>query len=358
MAQDYSRNSLETHIGRLSQVGGISPFVHAEGKARGTSTVRVRTATGLEFWVVPDRGIDVYEASYKGRSLCWHSPTGMVHPSYFSSHGLEWLASFFGGLLTTCGLSHNGAPSEDQGESLGLHGPISNTPAENIRWSEEWSGDDCNFVITGKVRETSVFGHNLLLIRTISSSLHSSSFVIEDSIENQGIKESPLMFLYHFNFGYPLLNANSQIHAPAIKTTPATPIAAETLDQWDRFNAPVAGQQERVYYHDMQPDGDGRATVVLVSDRTNPDFGISLTYDTANFPRFAEWKMTGENHYVLGLEPANCLTLGRAKERERGTLQTLAPGERRDYRTELRILDGATQVADAIQATNVAQLQR
>jgi hypothetical protein len=166
------------------------------------------------------------------------------------------------------------------------------------------------------------------------------------------------MFLYHFNFGYPLLTANSQIHAPAIKTTPATPLAAETLDQWNLFNAPVAGQQERVYYHDLEPDAEGRVTVVLVSDRTNPNFGISLTYDTANMPRFAEWKMTGENHYVLGLEPANCWTLGRAKERERGTLQTLAPGERRNYRTELRILDGPAQIAEAIQTTTTAQLQR
>ena len=358
MAQDNTRNSLETHIGRLSQVGGISRFVHAEGKGNGTSTLRVRTATGLEFWVVPDRGMDIYEASYKGRSLCWQSPTGMVHPSYYSSQGIEWLASFFGGLLTTCGLSHNGAPCEDQGESLGLHGPISNTPSENIRWSEEWSGDDCDFVITGKVRETSVFGHNLVLERSISTSLHSSSILIEDSIENQGIKESPLMFLYHFNFGYPLLTDNSQIHAPAIKTTPATPIAAETLDQWGLFNAPVPGQQERVYYHEMEPDSDGRVTVVLVSDRAKPDFGISLTYHTANMPRFAEWKMTGENHYVLGLEPANCWTQGRSKERERGTLQALAPGERRDYRTELRILDGLAKVAEAIQTTAVTQLQR
>jgi Domain of unknown function (DUF4432) len=358
MAQDNSRNSLLTHIGRLSQVGGISPFVHAEGKAKGTSTLRVRTATGLEFWVVPDRGMDIYEASYKGQSLCWHSPTGVVHPSYYSNRGLEWLNSFFGGLLTTCGLSTAGAPSEDGGESLGLHGPISNTPAENMSWSEDWHGDDCVFAISGKVRETSVFGPNLLLERTISTSLRSSSLVINDSIESQGIKESPLMFLYHFNFGFPLLTERSQIHAPSEEVMPVDAVSAATLDQWSFFNAPVADQQERVYYHRMATDSQGRVTVVLVSDRTNPSFGVSLTYDAATLPRFAEWKMTGENHFVLGLEPANCATLGRAKERERGTLQTIAPGERREYRTELRILDGATQVADAIQTVSSIQLAR
>jgi Domain of unknown function (DUF4432) len=357
MDQDNSRKSLETHIGRLSQVGGISPFVHAEGKAKGTSTLRVRTATGLELWVVPDRGMDIYEASYKGQSLCWHSPTGMIHPSYYSNRGLEWLKSFAGGLLTTCGLSTAGAPSED-GESLGLHGPIANTPAENVSWSEDWHGDDCVFAISGKVREVSVFGHNLLLERTISTSLRSSSLIINDSIENQGIKESPLMFLYHFNFGFPLLTARSQIHAPSVEVTPVDALSAATLDQWSCFESPVEGQQERVYYHKMAADSQGRVTVVLVRDRTNPNFGISLTYDADTLPQFGEWKMTGENHFVLGLEPANCATLGRAKERERGTLQTLAPGERLEYRTELRILDGSTQVADAIQTVSAIQLAR
>ena len=93
-----SRASLLAHIGRLSQLGGISHFLHADGKAKGTSTLRVRTARGLEFWIVPDRGMDVYEASFQGRSLCWHSPTGMVHPSFYSNQGTEWLKTFAGGL--------------------------------------------------------------------------------------------------------------------------------------------------------------------------------------------------------------------------------------------------------------------
>src|SRR5947209_18488405 len=83
-----------THTGRLSQVGGVTAFVHDAGKAKGTSTLRVRTAQGLEFWVVPDRGMDIFEASFRGRSLVWHSPTGMVHPSYATHRGLDWLDSF------------------------------------------------------------------------------------------------------------------------------------------------------------------------------------------------------------------------------------------------------------------------
>lgn len=349
MAQDNTRNSLENHIGRLSQVGGISPFVHAEGKAKGTSTLRVRTAMGLEFWVVPDRGIDIYEASYKGQSLCWHSPTGVVHPSYYSNRGLEWLNSFAGGLVCTCGLTTAGAPSDDGGEKLGLHGPISNTPAENVNWSESWEGDDCVLTVSGKVRETSVFGPNLLLERTISTSLKSSSVLIYDVVENEGFKESPLMVLYHLNFGFPLLTERTRIYGPSQAIEPATEVAARTVDDWASFNAPQQNTTERVYFHRMLPDATGKVTVVLVSDNENPEFGVALSYDSRALPEFNQWKMTGTNHFVLGLEPANCRTLGREAERQRGTLQMIAPGERREFWLELKVLEGKQQVAEAIQ---------
>ncbi|MBI3963166.1 MAG: DUF4432 family protein [Deinococcus sp.] len=47
--------------------------------------------------------------------------------------------------------------------------------------------------------------------------------------------------------------------------------------------------------------------------------------------------MMGQGDDVLGLEPANCYVEGRAKERERGTLQFLEPGEHRDFRLRMRV---------------------
>jgi Domain of unknown function (DUF4432) len=60
--------------------------------------------------------------------------------------------------------------------------------------------------------------------------------------------------------------------------------------------------------------------------------------------------MTGANHFVLGLEPANCRTLGRKAERDRGTLQMLSPGERREFRLELSVLDGVDEIANAVRS--------
>ncbi len=343
------KKHLLDRIGRLSQVGGITPFTHAEGKAKGVSTLRVRTAAGLELWVVPDRGMDVFEASFRGQSLCWHSPTGMVHPAFFSSRGLEWLKAFAGGMLTTCGISTVGSPSVDQGESLGLHGPIANTPAEQVAWSEKWVGDDCLFTVSGSVREAWVHGPNLVLERTISTSLHSASFALHDVVVNHGSKDSPLMILYHFNFGFPLLTERSKIFARSASQEAATPFAAATGADWDRFGAPERGIEERVYFHRMETDESGWVSVVLVSDVERSNYGVRLRYEASTLPEFVEWKMNAPNHFVLGLEPGNCRSLGRAAERARGTLQTLAPGEQREFRVEVTVLDGADQVREALQ---------
>lgn len=342
------REYLLERTGSLSQLGGISAFLHADGRAKGVSTLRVRTARGLEFWIVPDRGLDIFECSWRGKSLCWHSPVGMVHPAYYSNRGTEWLRTFAGGLLSTCGLTTAGAPSVDDGESLGLHGSAANTPAEAVQWSEHWTEEDCEFTVSGCVREVSVLGHHLVLNRKITTSLQSNRIMIQDVVENRGIRESPLMLLYHFNFGYPLLTGNSRLFAPSRHVEPATELAAQSIAQWHRFEDPVFGIGERVYFHDMEAQSDGMVTAVLVSDQNMGDFGVCLRYSKATLPEFVQWKMSGANHYVLGLEPANCRSLGRAAERARGTLKSLSPGMQCEFRMELQVLEGAEEVAAAL----------
>jgi hypothetical protein len=295
--------------------------------------------------------MDIFEASFRQNSLVWHSPTGIVHPAYFSDKGLDWLNSFAGGLVCTCGLSTAGAPSNDLGEELGLHGSISNTPAEQVSWSETWDGDDCLLRVSGSVREASVHGSNLVLHRTVTTSLLSTGLTVTDSIENVGIRESPLMVLYHINFGFPLLTGESEIHAPSQDPEPANEHSAKTEKYWQLLEPPQLGMSERVYFHSMEPDKNGKVTVVLVSDRRDPSFAISLTYDAKALPEFVEWKMTCTNHFVLGLEPGNCRSTGRKAERARDALKTLAPGERSEFELQFCVLEGREQVERAIAAT-------
>jgi hypothetical protein len=352
--RQWTRKELLDRVGSLSQLGGITRFEYADGKAKGVTAIRVRSAAGLEFSVLPERGMDIVEASYLGKSLSWHSPIGVTHPAYYDPRDIQWIKTFPGGLVCTCGLTTAGPPCEDAGEVTGLHGPVSNLPADHVSFSEQWIGDDCNLVIQGEVRETRVHGPNLLLQRTISTSLASKTIVLSDKVENQGFSDSPLMLIYHLNFGFPLLTEKSRIYAPSEAVEPRSEFAAPTMKDWATFDAPMRGIGERVYYHKMRATSDGHVSVVLVSDDGKRDFGILVRYAKANLPEFIQWKMTGVNHFVLGLEPSNCRVGGRLAERQAGTLTTLAPGEKREFSVELSVLDGKHEVEQAIAASSIS----
>jgi hypothetical protein len=346
--REWSRAELMQRVGALSQLGGISHFEYCDGKAKGVTALRVRTAAGLDFSVLPEKGMDIVEAAYKGMSLSWHSPAGVVHPAYYDCRDIQWLKTFPGGLVGTCGSTTAGSPSDDQGEQLGLHGAIANTPAEHVQWSEEWNDDELLLTVSGKVREARVFGPNLVMNRTVRTSLASRSIQLLDRFVNEGYAEVPLMQVYHLNFGFPLLTERSRIYAPSKKVTPRTEIAGQFIDSWSRFEAPTAGVAERVYYHEMLPNQNGNVLVVLVGDDSTRDFGVLLEYRAATLPRFIQWKMPGATHYALGLEPANCKVEGRSAERQAGSLQMLPPNASREFALEIRVLDGQQEVAQAI----------
>jgi hypothetical protein len=92
--------SLLKCVGKLSQLGGISHFTHADGnmqmERREDFLLRIRTARGLELWVLPDKGMDICEASYRGSSLSWHSakrhrPSVLLQqPRYGVAQNLRW----------------------------------------------------------------------------------------------------------------------------------------------------------------------------------------------------------------------------------------------------------------------------
>ena len=194
--------------------------------------------------------------------------------------------------------------------------------------------------VEGKVRETRVFGENLLLHRRIWSKLDAAAFWIEDRVENLGFSPSPHMFLQHINLGFPLVDATTHLELPLHTTQPRDEEARRGLETCCEFEAPVPGYQEQVFYHDLQPDEAGQVQVRLV----NPAFGggqglgVSLKYAKADYPIFVEWKMMGEGLYVVGLEPANCHVGGRCQERQMGTLPILAPQEKRTYRLEVQLI--------------------
>jgi len=344
----YTKDELLERIGDISQIAGARHLRLAGGVEDGVEAVEFRTGSGFMFYAIPGRGLDITIAEHNGRSLSWRSAAGEVTSALYEEPGLNWLRSFPGGLVTTCGLTYAGAPCEDAGEKLGLHGRFSNTPASNVWVDGEWEGDEYRMWAQGKVRESRLFGENLLLTRKVSAILGQNKFWISDTVVNEGPRRVPHMILYHINGGFPVVDAGSLLISPTRCATPRDADAEVDKEHYYKMDPPTTGFKERCYYHDMAPDKDGFVYAGLVNKNMaeGGQFGFYVKYNIHELPIFTQWKMNGTREYVVGMEPANCHVEGRAKERERGTLQFLKPGEVRKYDLELGVLSGADDVAE------------
>lgn len=334
----FSKEELFKKVGDISQIGGVKPYELSDGNQRGVKAVDFKTGTGFNFTVLSDRGMDISSADYNGIPLCWRSATGEVAPQYFDPKGTGWLKSFYGGLVHTCGLIYLGAPCNDKGQSLGLHGRISNIPAQNVYADTEWHDDEYRMWVQGRVRETAVFGENLLLSRKVMAGLGENHLHIHDIVENCGFEKTEFMILYHINLGFPILDENSRLILPTKRVTPRDDEAKKGLKQYNKFTLPQHDFGEQVFYHETVPDKKGNVTVALINKKlNNHGLGIYITYSKNELPNLIQWKMLKEGMYVLGIEPANCLVEGRDKERKRGTLQFLKPGEKKEFRLKIGV---------------------
>lgn len=341
----FTAKELHKRVGDISQIGGIRPILLNEGPGRGVAAAEFDTGIGFRFTVLLDRGMDISSASWQGRSLCWRSPTGECAPACFEPEGFEWLRIFFGGLLTTCGPTYFGAPCQDEGENLGLHGRWTTMAASKIQYDEHWAGDDYLMSVTGHMREARVFGWNLHIVRKIWTKLGERRLFIEDTLTNHADKPTPLMLLYHCNIGWPFLDENSRLLTPIRgQVEPVDEFAAQGLKDFSSFHAPVPGIRERCYYHPVIPDKAGHCRAALMNPRLDGGAGVYLRYPYKALPTFTEWKMMGAGTYVVGLEPGSCRLESRDQARAHKRLQMLAPGASKKFQLELGVLAGSAEL--------------
>jgi hypothetical protein len=353
--RSWTQKELARYAGNLDQIGGVRLGELADGNSRGVRTAEFETGSGLSFTVLLDRGMDISTCRFRGAALAWAGNPGPVHPAYFEREGLGWLRTFHGGLVAGCGMTYAGAPTVDEGVALGLHGRLSHLPATNVWADGSWRGDEYEMWVRGKMRETVVFGENLSLTRRIWARMGESRLFIRDLVVNEGFQATPHMMLYHCNFGFPLLAEGAKLISPAQKVTPRDDVAAVGLEIHDSYEAPVDGYAEQCFYHDMVADENGYVTVLLANRAFNGGQGLGayVRYRQAELPCFTQWKEVCAGTYVTGLEPANCWVEGRDKDRARGVLQFLEPGEEREYLIEIGVLANQAEI-DALRA-QVAQ---
>jgi hypothetical protein len=253
------------------------------------NTIELR-AGDLELRVLPDRGFDIGEARFRGRTISWTSPLG----------ALPWQGdfarSFGGGLLVTCGLRNVGVPSDGQPQ----HGWYTSLPARDV--SAEHG------VARARIVEAEVPGPTLELTREIRVD---ESVRVRDTTRNLGRNPEPSPLLYHCNFLWDEVDIDSAELVPR----------DEDARSGDWRTLGPRGP-ERVYEH----VGATRAIVGL------GDVRISVR---SSLPRL--WQWIHPDYGVVGIEPANCSVLGRAHDRAEGRLPVLQPGEERVTSLEIEV---------------------
>lgn len=342
-------------MGSLSQLAGVKRYEFTDGRAKGVEAIDVVTGSGFDFTVMPGRCLDLAWARYRGVPIAYMSKADIAAPAYAEKDGMEWLRSFCAGLLTTCGFSNVGGPFEEERrifgmQQHGLHGRLANLPAYEVGCTGDWTEDGYVMCVSGKVRQSAVHGENLVMTRTITAKLGEKKLKIHDVIENEGHVDEPLMLLYHMNFGYPLLDANSRLLANSYAIRGADPTAEEELGVCKEFHGPLHLRDERCYFHDLCCDEAGMTEIALVNDQL--ELGAALRFSVKELPCLTEWKMLSEGEYVVGLEPGNTNPIGRVAAKEKGTLEYITPGEKKEVMIELIILDGVEEIAAEEQKIN------
>lgn len=295
------------------------------GSADGMEVIEVRMWDGFDLRILPDRGLDIAQAWYRGTPLAWVSSVGETSPLQ-RLEGFDWSRGFGGGLMVTCGLRNVGMPSEGHG----LHGTYSHLGADWVTVTRESEGDRLRVTVQGSVTDEHPEGV-LRSTRSISTWTGAGLIEISDTLVNLGTTPTATPVLYHFNFGHPLWGPGGRLDLDVTDTIPRDDASRPALGDWFR-PPPVRQVPERVLEHIVVVN-QGRAEATVANHDLG--VGVNISWDVAALPRMHQWIDPSPGMYVLGVEPANCSTAGRAADRAEGRLPMLEPGEIRE--TALRV---------------------
>jgi hypothetical protein len=276
----------------------------AAGAASGSRAVDLRVWNGIDVRLLPDRGLDVGAAWFRGIPLAWISPAGEQPPPRPEELvGNTWRGAWGGGLVTTCGLSNVGAASEGHGQ----HGTYTARAAADLQVERT----------TSEVTATAtVVDEPFTLSRRVVTSVGQGLVRIDDRVANDSDWTAAAPLLYHVNLGAPLWDEDAYLETDAQEVVPRDDASAAGLPTWDEPPAPADGAPERVFEH------VGASWARL----TNPRLGVELTV-RSSLPRLWQWVDPASGTYALGIEPANCSVLGREHDIATGRMPFLDPGE-------------------------------
>lgn len=348
----------KSYFANTHQVGGIRTGTLDYPDTSGRTGSRVaffNTGGGLRFTVALDRGADVVEAMYNQYSLAYLSPNGYKPPEHAYQRGSEWLASWSAGLITTCGpVSIGNAQGKIPGQE-GVHGRFSNTPASIEAVSNaDPARNKLDMSLAVVVSEARMFGPHVEIRRVYHCTLGSNVLRIHDTVSNLGNETMPHHYLYHCNFGYPLLGPGTRVIAKGKAFRNWARPGEGFMDPESKWMKQIKTISEPLDTHKgsgehgmvLQPtaDADGMCHVGLY----NPSLklAVEMIYPQKDLPNLANWQHLGPGgSYVTGIEPHYGALV--ARDDADYTRTKLEPGESREYDFSMQVREGEEAVAFA-----------
>ena len=289
---------MDGRISNFQQVASIRRYTLSEGREKGLDVLDCDNGK-IRFLLNVSKACDIMQLYHEGQNISFISKNG------FTKRETPFLRRFEGGMLYTCGLDSVGGR-----DGFELHGTLHNIPAEIIR-------AECNengITVEAIIRDTALFGKNLVLKRKIFTAIGGDSVTLEDTLVNEGYKTEEYCLLYHINVGYPMLDDGAKVIADVESYTPRTAWAKQNEATIYAMNDAVPNQEEACYFLKLS-----KPEIALVNEKIGKKFTVSYSGDT--LPCFVEWKSMASGDYALGLEP--CTT----ELDERFTYLTVGSGE-------------------------------
>jgi galactose mutarotase-like enzyme len=237
-----------------------------------------------------------------------------------------------------------GGPEKDEFGERGIHGNISNLPAEIVSIIQpDPAAGKMDMSITGIIKETKVFGPSLELRRTISGILGEPTIKIHDEVINRGNTPAPMMLMYHFNFGYPMVDEGTKILWEGKWKPRFGDENAKIFKEGNDFKtcpSPLddhLGTGEEVVFIDPNSDGSGMCMAGLYNAKIG--LKVEVIFKKDQLPHLVNWQHWGKGEYVTGIEPATNPPIGQAQARANNELIFLESYETRSFELEIKVFE-------------------
>jgi hypothetical protein len=332
----------------VHQLAGITTATLDDGPQRGSRVAMVNTGSALRYTIALDRGADLVHATANQHSLAYLTQNGIKPPGQEYNREDDWQYSWPAGLMTTCGPVHIGHARDHDGVRTSLHGRHSNLPAtvNAVIQPDPWAGR-MEMGVDATIADTRGFGPNVVVERSIRSTIGSDSITLTDKTTNRDPRPNPFGLMYHVNCGWPLMDAGSKLvlsgkFDPWLEPMQEAPLP-KSLEGWKDVPAPskdfLAGSRGGIITPNT--DRDGIAHVGMINPKLN--IALELCFKVRQIPRVMIWQNYCPGMYVCGIEPLIGSPFDKAQEPQHH--KTLKPGQSRKTELTLNVLTDAKAIA-------------